>query len=206
MFSCINIQALSFLLLTNVSLAQAFLPGSFSAEFEEHLKSKSNKVSKSLGQLDYKFPSRIKVVKPEPENIIFVSNPKKTFYYTGPFIEGEPGELKISDSKNYPMARFFDVLMNGLKSNNNYKVLTSKKDPLLIKLVFEQKFVRSVGIKAAKLHFNKSINFKNIKTIEIEYQKKSPITYTFKKIVKNKKFSKQHFVFTPPKNTKILER
>lgn len=180
------------------------MPKSFSAQFEQKIISvRTKKVKTSKGNIDYKYPSHIRFNTKQPDEITFVSNPDKTYFYTAPFIEDEPGELNIKKSKDEPISKFFDVLQTGLVSNQIYKVLKNDKNPLNIKLNFNKEFQDQVGIKSAIIDFKGKISFSTIESIKIQYLKQDDVTLVLKEVSLNPKFKADQFVFRPPKNTKI---
>ena len=85
-----------FLLASSASFAKSFVPGSFSANFEESILSMATgKEKKSFGKIDYKFPGNIRFEITSPNASTFVSNPQKSWYYVPPFVEGEQGQVTI---------------------------------------------------------------------------------------------------------------
>ena len=177
-----------------------FLPGSFKAEFHQiHKSSITGKEKKSKGSLDYKYPSHIRFETTYPDNIVFVSNPEKTWYYTAPFMEGEPGELTVSKSNRNSLVKFFDLLKKGLRTNKMYSVTKNKKGNLI---KFNEKNKRDMGITSAQLSFQGASDFKNISEVHLIKTDKTQVHLQFKKVQPGLTFKSSHFVFKAPKNTR----
>lgn len=182
--------------------ATSFLPPTFKATFEQSfVSSLSGKTKKTTGFIEYRYPGNIKFITEIPDKITYVSNPDKTWYYTAPFFEGEPGELTIKKTGKDGLNRFFDSLKRGLVSNKLYKVIKSKDH---FKLIFTKKMASDLRMKGAILKFkNNKANFLNLNSVQITYLDNKKIVMTLSKIEKNLMFKSKHFVFFPPKNTRI---
>lgn len=190
------------LLLSSSVIAKGFLPESFTATFEQSHKSAIHaKVSKTYGSVDYKFPGNIRFETSGDDKIVFVSNKTKTWYYTSPFIEGEPGELTINPSGKNALSRFFDVLKKGLKTNKLYSV---KKKELGHELSFSKKTSKEIGLQSAVIKFKeKKLTFKNITSLTLIYNDDKKVSLALSAIKLNTKMANSHFIFEAPENTKI---
>ncbi len=191
-----------FLFVTS-SWASDFLPRSFSFNFEQRFISKINKKEKiSSGTLDYLYPGNIRFEILNPDKVIFVSNNEKSWYYTGPFIEGEEGELTVkSNDKKMVLAKFFDSLGKGLSSNDVYKVESTKDGK---KLIFSDVSKSDLGIKEAFLYLeNAKSDFKSLSKVLINYSDDRQTTFTVKSMKTELGWNKNHFIFNPPPKTKI---
>lgn len=179
----------------------SFLPESFKAEFNQvHKSSISGKEKKSKGSLDYKYPGHIRFETTHPDNIVFVSNPDKTWYYTAPFMEGEPGELTVSKSNKNSLVAFFDLLKRGLTSNKMYKVFKNEKGHLL---KFSDKNKKDLGLISAQLMFKgKGADFKNLNEVILEKTDKTQVRLLLDKVQSGWSFKNSHFIFKAPKNTR----
>lgn len=178
-----------------------FLPGSFVAKFEQVYKSSlKGKKKSSAGVIEYKYPGNIRLEVKKPSDITFISNPKRTWYYRAPFIEGEPGELRVKRSKNMIVAKFFDSLKHGLKSNKLYKVKGNV-------LSFTKKTAKETGVKEATLHFQKSKEpvFGNISEIDLVFNDNKKVKLVFKKMHLDVKLHSNRFTFLVPKNTNVVQ-
>lgn len=182
-----------------------FFPDSFKAVFKQSYRSAlSGQLKSSRGEIDYKYPGHIRFETHKPENIVFVSNKFKTWYYTAPFLKGEKGELSIQGASKNVLTRFFDVLHHGLKSNDLYKVIKTKKGH---KFIFTKKAKKSIGIEDALLTFKSSPpHFSSLRSLVLTYPDRNKIKLTLSKIEKNYNFKKGYFFFKTPKNTKIIRR
>ena len=186
--------------LSHVQDVVAFLPNTFSAEFEQVYKSSlSGKEKRSRGKIDYQYPKAVRLEMKGVEKTIYVSNIRKSWYYSPPFIEGEAGSLTIKDWKSGP-ADFFDLLKKGLKSNISYKV---KREEKKYKIIFSPKIVRKTDIFNATLDFSGASEFSKLKTVSINYKNRPAVTLHLSKIKENIRFGKGYFQFTPPPNTRI---
>jgi len=184
-----------------------FLPKSFSAKFtQEYLSSLKGKVKKGNGSVDYKYPSNLRFETNNPTHVLFISNGKKSWYYTFPFIEGEDGELTESNGKDGMgvFIKFFDALNMGLASNNLYTVL---KNNLIAEIIFNEKSAAEIGIKRAKLNFKeKKYEFSLINSIELEFMDGKKSTMALSEMKVNHAISDELFIFKAPKNTKLIKR
>lgn len=191
------------LLLSNNTLASAFIPDSFSASFEQVYKSAlTGKEKRSKGTMDYKYPGNIRLETSSPESIIYVSNENKTWYYTPAFIESEPGQVTIQDSTKNELTKFLDILRKGLLTNKLYNVSKDKKSNYF--LSFSKNIVKDLGIQKAKLVFkNGKAIFKNLKLVEMTLSNNKMKKLELSKIDEGPKFKNSHFIFKVPKNTKI---
>ncbi|OUR93678.1 hypothetical protein A9Q84_19640 [Halobacteriovorax marinus] len=191
-----------FFLLSTQIFAKSFVPKNFSASFEQVYKSAlTGKEKRSKGQIDYSYPSSIKLITSSPESLTYVSNRDKTWYYTPPFIEGEPGQLTVQEATKNTLTKFLNVLKKGLKSNKVYSVKMLKNSYLLS---FKKKAKKQLGIKEATLFFkNNQAKFRELKTVKMILTNKKVKVLELSKINESPKFNKNHFVFTAPKNTKV---
>lgn len=202
-------KILSFICLLGLSFSTRadFLPKSFSAKFtQEYVSSLKGKVKKGNGSVDYKFPSNLRFETNNPTHVLFISNGKKSWYYTFPFIEGEDGELTESSGKDGMgvFIKFFDALNMGLASNNLYTVL---KNNLLAEIIFNEKSANEIGIKRAKLNFKeKKYEFGLINSIELEFSDGKKSTMALSEIKINPTIPEETFIFKAPKNTKLIKR
>jgi outer membrane lipoprotein-sorting protein len=187
------------------SLYANFLPEAFTILFEQEYKATlSGKTRKSEGVLNYKFPSQIRFEIKKPDQVVFVSNPTNSWYYTAPFIEGEPGELKLNPTKNNVLSQFFDTLRQGLVENKHYKV---KADSDVVRtLTFTKEISEELGIIEAKLYFKTSkLDFDNLEKLSIKQVDDKEFSLSLKSFVKNPKFTKDDFVFKAPENTRVSQ-
>lgn len=180
------------------SNAQAFLPKSFTAHFEQVRKSIiSGKVKKSAGAIEYKYPSNLRLEITGAESLLLVSNSKKTWYYRPPFMEGEKGELTVNDSGKTELSGFFDILKSGLVSGPLYRI-TIKGNT--VELRFTKAGILRSGLKSAVLDFKGKTLFTNLSAIHIVQKTDKKLTLNLSKIVTNVKLSPKRFIFTTPKN------
>lgn len=196
---------LSFFLLSSLAFAkeESFLPPSFSADFEQiQVSALSGKEKKSLGRIEYKFPSHIRFEIQKPDVIIFVSNPEKTWYYTAPFIQGEAGEVTVKPTGKLALAKFFDALKKGLSSNELYTV-SELKDR--VQLTFSSSLAKELGIAKAFLAMGGKKVFSSLASIELEKADKSKVLLKFSALKLNGDISKERFIFVAPPNTRTAQ-
>lgn len=193
-----------------LSAAESFLPQTFSADFEQtQISALSGKEKKSQGHLDYKFPGHIRFEVNKPDVIIFVSNPRKTWYYTAPFVAGEPGEVTVKPTGKLALSKFFDALKQGLKSNDLYSVKENDKDKdkdkdFNTELIFSKKSQEELGIVSATLIFTKKKEFSALSTIELlkNDKAKAKVKLVFSNMKINNELAKERFEFQAPPNTR----
>lgn len=199
---CIIIFA-NLLLFTENSFSKttSFLPKEFSAIFQQSHKSAiKNKIKTSNGLLDYKYPGKIKFQVKSPDDIIFVSNSKRAWYYRAPFIEGEAGEVTVKPAGDMALLKLLDLLQRGLVNNNHYKVKENKNSVLV---TFSKSISKNIKVKSINLIFlDSKLLFKTLKEIVINHSNNKKVKLSLKKINTTPKFSKKYFDFEIPKNTK----
>lgn len=179
-----------------------FFPNKFKANFEQsYISSISGKKKLSVGEIYYKYPSNIRLETKKPAKVIFVSNKEKTWYYTAPVIEGEPGEVIIKPSIDKNFSHFLDSLMSGLKTNSRYSVKAMTKTSYL--LSFTKKMEKIVGVKKAIVNISRGKKFKNIKNIVLHYSDGKEVTISLFNLKTAPKFKNSFFTFSAPKNTNI---
>jgi len=181
-----------------------FIPAKFRANFRQIYKSSvTGKVKKRSGSISYKYPGYIRLeMKAPPVKTIFVSNSRTSWYYTAPFIEGEKGDVIVSNSGDKEFVKIFDILNSGLKNNPKYKVIINKD---LAEFKFSKKSARMLGVSKTiiKFHSPENKTFKNINWIKFYYTNKKPVQMIFSQLSINPSFGDNTFQFTPPKNTNI---
>ncbi len=181
----------------------AFVPKSFTADIIQVYKSAiKGKIKKSYGKIEYRQGGDIRFEIEKPDAFKFISNAKKTWYYTPPFMASGTGELTVRTTNKTTLSSFFDILKNGLKSNKNYNVKWNTS--LIAVLKFSKIKTRALGIKMTSITFKDSTkNFTGIRDITIHYVKKSPVKLIFKNIKIGVKLDNSRFEFIPPSNTRI---
>lgn len=191
-------------LCTYATVSLAFMPKSFKAQVVQKQKSAlSGKLKESRGELSYRYPGHLRFEIERPEEVIFVSNNIKTWYYTGPFIDGESGEVTVSNEGNHILTKFFDSFSKGLKTNSLYSV---KKDGEKVEVIFDKKLQEQLGVLSATFNFKtQNYNFKELKGLKILQHDKQNLTLSLEEIETDPKLSKKTFVFEVPKNTKVIQ-
>ncbi|NOT79034.1 MAG: outer membrane lipoprotein carrier protein LolA [Bacteriovoracaceae bacterium] len=189
-------------LYSSISLAE-FLPTSFSSKFEqEYVSTLKGKIKKGEGSIDYKYPGQIRLETSLPSAVIFTSNGTRAWYYRAPFIEGEEGEVTESSAQDGSTAfiKFFDSLKQGLISNSIYDVKSG--DPTVI--TFKPKAQKEFGINKSSIYFKSKSgkNFSDIEAIELTLADGKKSKLKFLELKSDIKFSANHFIFSPPTNTK----
>ncbi|HLE11598.1 MAG: hypothetical protein A2504_05435 [Bdellovibrionales bacterium RIFOXYD12_FULL_39_22] len=196
--------AIVFFLLAEVLRANtsSFIPATFSAEFDHVQKSTlSGREKIDPGSLKYRYPSNIRFEFLGKNKITFVSNPKTSWYYTAPVIKGEAGSLSQENTTKSGPVKFFDILKNGLSNNSNYSVIAENGHYVL---QLNDALKKEMGIAKAILVFAEGkSDFSNIKSIELNYVNKNPVTLKFKSITKDVTLADSNFSFEAPTNTLI---
>ncbi len=190
-----------FLLSMNISASN--LPKQFKIVFEQKYKSKlNNKEKKSSGVLMYSNPKKIRIEIEKPDMITFVSNGEKSWYYRGPFIEGEPGEVIINQGgENLNLlANFFDLLQKGIESNKIYDV---EKKSSSASILFKKEYVTKYRLKSVTLNFEDSKQDLNkLKSMQLTYEDGEMGNFEISSI-EPKSYDQKNFEFVIPPNTKI---
>lgn len=182
---------------------EAFLPPTFSSDFEQVQKSAlSGKEKKSQGRIEYKFPSHIRFEVQKPDVIIFVSNPEMTWYYTAPFVQGEPGEVTARPTGKLALAKFFDALKKGLVSNELYTVAEKNAK---VELVFTPKAAKELGVVKAVLSLGEKKDFGSLKSMELEKSDKAKVVLNLSNLKLNADIKKERFIFVAPPNTRTAQ-
>lgn len=196
---------LSMFLMASAS-ANDFLPNSFSADYEQSfLSSVNGKTKKSFGRVDYKFPKHIRFEAVSPDPSTFVANPRTSWFYTPPFIEGEEGTVVIQRSEDLVYTKFFDSLKNGAQSNKAYAVkfektnLVLKFSPALQKdLQMDQVILTTKSGLAAEA---KSLG--QFKSLELFHSNGKRVTLKLLSFKVNPALAADHFEFKIPAKTKV---
>lgn len=192
-------------LLVSFTLQAAEIPKQFKIQFQQKYKSKiSNNVKSSDGFLVYAFPKKIRIEVSKPDQIVFVSNGKKSWYYRAPFIEGEPGEVVVNqggDNLNL-LANFFDILQSGFADNDHFRTV---KNGTKIELLFSAKFSQQMKMKSAELEFSdNSFNLMKLKKMKLNYLEAESGNFEIQSI-QSATTDLKTFDFIIPPNTKVSE-
>jgi len=180
------------------------MPKTFEAQVIQKQKSAlSGRIKESRGKLAYKYPGHLRFEIEKPDQITFVSNKFKTWYYTGPFIDGESGEVTISHEGDHILAKFFDSFSKGFKTNSLYKV---KIDGEHVEVTFDKKLQQELGVLSATFFFKtKEHKFEELLKLKILQHDKQELTLMLEDIKFGQDFSDQKFVFQVPENTKTIQ-
>ncbi|MDD0854437.1 outer membrane lipoprotein carrier protein LolA [Halobacteriovorax sp. GB3] len=188
----------------------AFMPKSFEANFKQENISKRKRRSRRAapkiieGKVQYKFPGHIRFdVTSKDNKLTYVSNNKTTWYYTPAYTEKEQGQVTIQTAKANPLHLLFDVLKNGLKSNEFYNV---KIDGEKAHLTFSKDFSSKLDIATAEITFKEKKEFSHIQKIDLSYSRGKVVSFQFGGIKENVGLSSDVFNFKIPKNTKQIHR
>ncbi len=187
--------------------SSTYLPSGFRVEVVQEYESAlpGGEKRSSEGHILYSYPGQIRFELKTPDHIVFVSDGESTWYYTAPAIEGQPGELNISEAGNSGLSRFFDALTHGLNSNESYQV---EKNDKRATLVFEESMAQQLDIRSAILEFSDNEKrFQHITQVSLTYLDGHQTDLKFKNMrplgqiddVKRRDF----FRFVPPENTRV---
>ncbi len=181
--------------------AMAFVPKSFKADFSNTYTSQvSGKEKTSVGNLSFMAPKSIRFEITKPDQILFISNDKKSWYYNPPAIPGEPGELKVGKPDPYQLLEFFKALENGLASGKNFDAKNETGKSLL---KFKKHFSDKFKMAEAELAFTGPSTFTNITDLKIIYTDGKKIQIKFSQIATDVSLQQKDFQFEPPENTVI---
>lgn len=194
------------LLITTSSFAKGFVPGSFTANFEESIISMATgKEKKSFGKIDYKFPGNIRFEITSPNASTFVSNPQKSWYYVPPFVKGEQGQVTIQKSNKLPLTKFLDSIKNGIEGSKLFTHKYVGKDLILtfVKTVQKELTLKEVTFHAAKdaKSVTKLAEFEKMTLVYADGRK---VNLKFIELKEDVSFPAKNFEFTPPAKTKIV--
>lgn len=185
-----------------MAYGKSFLPDSFKAQFvQKYISAIKGKEKRSEGHLEYRFPGKLRLEMISGSKFLYVTNSKKTWFYRPPFIEGEPGELRIGNKGDRILSYFFDGLKKGLKSNKLYSVMKKGK---MYSLKFSKEEVKKTNVKAANLYFSGESQFINLEKLEITRNDGKVLTYQLSKIEPNVSIKNARFHFEAPKNTRTI--
>lgn len=193
-----------FILSSFYASAWGFMPKTFEAQVIQKQKSSlSGKVKESRGQLAYRYPGHLRFEIKNPDDVTFVSNQSKTWYYTGPFIDGESGEVTVSNKGDHILARFFDSFSKGLRNNSLYEV---KKAGEQVEVTFDEKLQKKLGVLSATFDFKtQDYKFEELKGLEILQHDQQVLTLNLEDIKTGHELSDERFVFQIPENTQVIE-
>jgi len=182
----------------------SFVPQQFRVDFEQIQKSSLSKKDRiSHGHMKFHHPNKLFFKVTSPDEVVFTTDGKLTYYYTAPFIEGEAGELTIQESGNNSLTKFFSALDSGLETNKTYKV--DKLPGNKVKLSFEKELQAELSMESAVFEFEANDQkFDKIQKILLKQTDGVELTLIFKKVDVNTKIDPTIFDFTPPANTNII--
>ncbi len=181
----------------------SFLPDSFKVQLTEKAMKIGRKKSKQVvGNFNYKYPGQVRY---ENEQMTFVSNKTNSWRYVPPFMPGEKGEVYVSKRNRNVIAKLFDVLRNGLKSNGVYKV--KKHGDQNYFLDFTAKGVKDYNIKSVILAFNSSkLQFADLSKMSLTYADGKLVDLFLNSMNSSVNFDDSFFVFKTPANTKTINQ
>jgi outer membrane lipoprotein-sorting protein len=196
------------LLVSFTAMAEDFLPASFSADYEESFKSAATgKEKKSTGKIDYKYPRHIRFEVASPDPSSFVANPKTSWYYTPPFVDGEEGQVVIQRSEDLVLTKFLDSLKNGAKTNAAYTVQFKKAQLVLTFSPALKKDLQMVqAILTAKSgEAAKATNLGAFQELELVHSNGRRVKMKFLEFRPGVTFDDKHFEFRVPRKTKVTQ-
>lgn len=192
-----------------LALADDFLPATFSTGYEETFKSATTgKEKKSFGKIDYKYPRHIRFqVVTEDNPSTFVANPRTSWYYTPPFIEGEEGQVVVQRSEDLVITKFLDSLKNGAKSNKAYQVQFDKNK---LTLVFSPELKKDLQLNKVILGTKDKLaseakSLKEFIELELFHTNGRVVKMVFLEFKAGVDFSANHFEFKVPPKTKVSQ-
>ncbi|WP_408098140.1 LolA family protein [Peredibacter sp. HCB2-198] len=198
---------LGLLLLPTLSFASSFVPTSFSANYEETLKSVTGKERKSFGKIDYKFPGHLRFEVTQPNPTLFVVNPQKSWLFQPAFVKGEKDQVTIQKSSNLPIIKFLDSVKDGVEQS---KLFTTKYNKNEVTLTFVKTIQKEMGFTEVVLQANKDAkSIKELKGFEKIILTKVDGSKTNIRLIdikENVSFPPGNFEYKPSANAKITNQ
>ena len=197
--------ALFVTLVPTLSFAKSFVPTSFSANYEETLKSMTGKEKKSYGKIDYKFPGHLRFEVTKPNPTLFVVNPQKSWLYQPAFVKGEKDQVTVQKSSNLPIIKFLDSVKDGVEDS---KLFTTKYNKNELILTFVKTIQKEMGFSQVVLTAAKDA--KTVKEIggfeKITLTKSdgSKTNIRLMDIQENASFPPGNFEYKPSATTKVI--
>lgn len=199
-----NMTFLALLFLCFSAFSQSFFGEGFSVKYEETSKSLIGKNIITIGQLDYKYPSHLRMETFKPHQAAIVINNEQAWHYQAPIIESEKGQVTITKGGSFQTVKLFDSMYSGLVSNETYSYSNDGKE---ITLAFKEKSKKDLGVESIILKSSKGTkNLKNLAEVEelvINQNDKKVKAIKFLEFKNNISFGSEYFVFQIPMNTKI---
>lgn len=201
---------MKFILLLLISLpvfSKSIIPAEFTANFEETIQSVvSGKELKSNGTISYKYPSHLRLEVKDPEPSQVVVNPKKTWIYQPPFMEGEKGQVTIEKKSYWPLLQTFDSLTKSLEGSKDFTYKFSGKK---LVIVFTKEAVKKLGLNevifTAQGEAKAAKSFAEFASMTLTKSDGKVQLYKFSSI-KIQAIDIEVFNFDIPKNTKVIEK
>lgn len=198
---------LLFSILISLSVfSQSFFGDGLSLKYVEISASITGKKNETIGNVDYKYPSHLRIEILRPHLAAFVTNKNQAWHYQSPVIETEKGHVRISKGGNFPqLLKIFDSLHTGLKINETYEYSNDGRE---ISLVIKEKMKKEFGLEKILLKSSKGTkDLKKLEEVEelvINQTDKKVKTMKFLEFKDDVNFWKDHFIFQIPKNTKRM--
>ena len=184
--------------------ANSFFPNNFSFDFTEVIKSQITKeVTQSEGRLRYQKPNLLRIEK--PSEFTFVSNGKKEWFYTFPFISEEPGEVKVRAADKSLHSRLFEILDQGLITNKMYQIEKLAQSYLM---TFSLDLQKELEIEKVELGFEKIKTPKpeGMREMKLFFKDGRQVLLKIKSFNSAPTFTKEEFNFNIPPNTQVIEQ
>lgn len=206
---CALFIAIVFSFCSHLLMAVEFIPSQFEVKFEQKIIALDNKEKITKGTLKYRFPGQIRmeISEPEGQRMTFVSNKEQSWHYTPPFIEGEKGEGIVEKSNQKLISGLFDVLRQGLKNNEHYKVKAIKG---LTEISFLKPTQDKLGMDHVELQFKgpKNDSLAEVKELKIYYvgDDQKDVTFLFTVFNGEVKLDDKVFIYEFPVGTNITKK
>lgn len=204
----IRMGFLFIIIFSTMAFSQSFFGDGFSAKYEESSTSSyTGKKTVTVGNIDYKYPSNLRMEINSPHSNIVVINKAQSWYYQASTIPTEKGIVTIDKSVKFPALKVFDSLYSGLANTKTYNYLNDGKQ---ISLVFNAKSKKELNIEKIVLKSSKGTkDIKKLSQVEelIIFKSNSDFkTMRFLDFKEDVSFDKNHFIFNIPANTKTQKR
>ena len=193
------------LILLSLSVdAKQFLPSKFRIEFVKELKSILKKKKMSKGVISYQYPGKIRIEQSEPFHTMYISNGEQAWLYSAPFdSEKEKGEVTLLNPRQMQLAKVFEQLRRGLKSNSVYEV--TKKDRLFT-LNFNEKSKQKYRVDFVQIQMGsaRATRFDQVEVLTIKTQNATE-KYKIAEVDLAPSFPSAHFNFRVTKGMKVMK-
>lgn len=201
------IKVLALTSLFSTCIFAGLVPDSFTMKLEQVHKSLLTKKEKKTDvRIQYLYPRHI--ILESGKETVYVSNGRKSWYYTAPFMPEEQGELVVRKQVDLGLLKFFDSMRDGIEKNPffTYKQVSNK-----LIFTFSTNGIRQLSLKEAvfiskKIKAPKSLKLSDFTEIILTKSNQKKTFFRIKSVDNKRKLSSHNFHFRAPENTKVIYR